>query len=156
LNQLYYPLDGKARKLVKALVKLPGFPKVTTGFFNGHYHKNDSGQYQEDKYPIPVVSIKDLCDIEIDFDEISVTTKLKKDQVVSFDWGTIGAVQFEVYGVEDYLNDMGNDQDIAIIKENVLVSKEEEFFVSFFFHLSADAVEVSEFLDFLRKNHFYY
>ena len=156
LNLLYRPLDDKMRELIVTLTKMHGGYKITSGFFNGHYHKNDAGLYQEDKYPIPVISIMGLCDIEIDFDGISVTTKLSKDQIVPFDWSSFGTVSFEVYGVENYLNDYGNNLNIHALKDNVLSSPEKEFFISFSFPISTSGKEVLSFFKFLQRNHFYY
>ncbi len=110
LNSLYRPLDQKAREFIANFVKLHGGFRVTSGFFNGHFHKNEAGNYQEDVYPIPVISVMGLCNIEIDFDAITFTTKLKKGQIADFDWRKLGGVPFEVYGVEDYLSDYGSSQ----------------------------------------------
>lgn len=156
LNQLYAPLDDKVCELVMALTKSHDGYQVNSRFFNGHYHKNDAGQYQKDRYPIPVISIMGLCDIEIDFDGISTTTKLSRDWIVSFDWSAFKTVHFEVYGVENFLNDYGNDRDSSAIKGRALLSDENEFFVSFFLHNDTDGEELLKFLKFLRRNHFYY
>lgn len=65
LNQLYRPLDEKLHELIAKLTKLHGGFTVTSGFYNGHYHKNVDGLYQADAYPIPVISVMGLCDIQI-------------------------------------------------------------------------------------------
>lgn len=156
LNQLYRPLDKKVRELMVKLTGLHGGYKVVVGFYNGHYHKNAAGECEEDAYPIPVISVKGLCDVEIDFDGICITTKLSKDQLLGFDWSAFSRVPFEVYGVEDYLNDYGNAQTADTIREHVLPSKEKEFFVSFSFPTETSGEGVLEFLRTLQKNHFYY
>jgi len=157
LNQIYRPLDEKVHELISKLAKLHGGFKVTSGFYNGHYHKNNAGLYQADAYPIPVISVMGLCDIEIDFDGITVTTKLSKDQITAFDWNTFGAdAHFEVYGAEDYLRDYGNERSIDEINGNVLSSVEKEFFVSFSLPMSTNGEEIMRFLRTLQKNHFYY
>lgn len=156
LNQLYRPLAEKLHELIAKLTKLHGGFKVTSGFYNGHYHKNAAGLYQADAYPIPVISVMGLCDIEIDFDGITVTTKLSKEQIATFDWNTLGDVQFEVYGVEDYLRDYGNERIVDEINGNVLPSAEREFFVSFSFPTTTGGEGIMRFLRTLQKNHFYY
>lgn len=152
LNRLYRPLDEKAHELSGLH---SGF-KITSGFYNGHYHKNNAGRYQADAYPIPVISVMGLCDIEIDFDGITVTTKLSKDQIAAFDWNTLGDVRFEVYGAEDYLSDYGNERVSDEIKSAVLSGAEQEFFVSFSIPMSTGGEELMRFLRTLQKNHFYY
>lgn len=156
LNQIYRPLDEKVHELIAKLTKLHGGFKVTSGFYNGHYHKNAAGLYQADTYPIPVISVMGLCDLEIDLDCITVTTKLSKEQIARFDWNTLGDVRFEVYGVEDYLHDYGNEQAVDEIKGSVLPSEEREFFVSFSFPTTTGGEEIMRFLRMLQKNHFYY
>ena len=156
LNQIYRPLDEKVHELIAKLTKLHGGFKVTSGFYNGHYHKNAAGLYQADIYPIPVISVMGLCDIEIDFDCITVTTKLSKEQIAEFDWNTLGDVRFEVYGVEDYLSDYGNEQVAGQIKNNILSSDEKEFFISFSLPSGTNGEEIMRFLRTLQKNHFYY
>ena len=156
LNQIYRPLDVKLNKLILKLTKLHGGFKLTSGFYNGSYHKNSDGLYSEDAYPIPVISVERLCDIEIDFDGITVTTKLSKDQIAAFDWGSLGDVHFEVHGVKDYLTDYGNEQDAAQIKSSILSAEETEFFISFLLTSDTDDEEIMKFLRVLQKNHFYY
>lgn len=156
LNQLYRPLDEKLHELIAKLSKLHGGFAVTSGFYNGHYHKNVDGLYQADAYPIPVISVMGLCDIEIDFDGITVTTKLSKDQITAFDWNTLGDACFEVYGVEDYLSDYGNEQVAGQIEDNLLSNDEKEFFVSFSLPSAIGGEEIMRFLRTLQKNHFYY
>lgn len=156
LNSLYRPLDQKAREFIASFVKLHGGFRVTSGFFNGHSHKNEAGNYQEDAYPIPVISVMGLCDIEIDFDAITFTAKLKKGQITDFDWRKLGGVPFEVYGVEDYLCDYGNSQDAAQIKGVVSSSKETEFFVTFSFPTDTNGEQALRFLRTLQKYGFYY
>ena len=156
LNLLYQPLDDKMRELMITLSKIHGGYKITRGFFNGHSHKNDVGLYQEDQYPIPVISVIGLCDMEIDFDGITVTTKLSKDQMTDFDWNTLEDAHFEVYGVEDYLSDYGNHLNIHAIKDFVLSSPEREFFVSFSLPSDTGGEEIMSLLRMLQKNHFYY
>lgn len=152
LNQLYRPLDEKLHELIAKLTKLHGGFKVTSGFYNGHYHKNAAGLYQADAYPIPVISVMGLCDIEIDFDGITVTTKLSKDQIKAFDWNTLGDARF----AEDYLIDYGNEQVAGQIKNNLLSSDEKEFFVSFSLPSGTDGEEIMRFLRTLQKNNYYY
>ena len=156
LNQLYQPLNEKLHELIAMLTKLHGGFKIASGFYNNHYHKNAAGLYQADAYPIPVISVMGLCDIEIDFDGLTVTTKLSKEQIIAFDWNAPGGVHFEVYGVENYLQDFGNDQSAGGIKDAALLSAEKEFFVSFPLPMSASGEDVIAFLMMLQKNHFYY
>lgn len=156
LNRTYQPLIGKLHELVATLARVQEGTKVTSGFYNGHYHKNASGEYQEDIYPIPVISVTGLCDIEIDFDGISVTAKLSKESILLFDWNLLGDIPFEVYGVEQYLTDYGNSQNMDEMSDMIPMSAEKEFFVSLSFPITVREDEVCKTIEALQKNHFYY
>ena len=156
LNNLYQPLEGKLYELIAKLTKLHSGFKVTSGFYNGHYHKNIDGLYKEDKYPIPVISVTGLCDIEIDIDDITVTTKFSREQITVFDWNKLGDIHFEVYGVKDYLSDYGNELEAGQIRNNIQSSTEKEFFISFSFPMTTNGDTIMKFMRTLQKNHFYY
>ena len=155
LNEAYLPLHTQARALVDALTGWHGH-RITHGFFNGHYHKAADGQFQMDVYPIPVISVMGLCDIEIDFDGITVTAKLSKAQVEAMDWARFEGAHFEVYGVEDYLLDMGTEQDMEALVRQARDCSEKEVFVSFSFPLTAAINDMIHFLEFIYSNRFYY
>ena len=148
LNRLYRPLDERAHVYIAEMTKLHGGFKIQSGFYNGHYHRNTEGNYQPDAYPIPVISVKGLCDIEIDFDGNSITSKLSKEQIISFDWNLLREVRFEVYGVNDFLRDYGDDQSTCEISKSVQNSEENEFFISIFIPVNESGESV---LKLLRK-----
>ena len=156
LNKLYKPIIDKFYEITFQFVKLHGGYDCTSGFYNGHYHKNENSNYQEDKYPIPVISVTNICDIEIDFDNICITSKLSKEQIQSFDLDKLKDYAFEVYGVKNYLKDYGSNLDINCIKQETSPSKETEFFVSFHFPFETSGEDILKFVRILRKWMFYY
>ena len=156
LNDLYSPIIDKTYKIVSSLTKLHGGFNVVSRFYNGHYHKNSEGSYKEDKYPIPVITISGLCDIEIDFDNICITSKLSKDQIQLLDWNVLKGKHFEVYGLENYLLDYGNEDDIDTMKNDTLASKEKEFFITIYLPTNIPTEDVIELLRLLKNNGFYY
>jgi hypothetical protein len=79
LNQIYERLDKKRGELVEALSH--HIFEVKSAYYNGHYYKNEQGDYKITWYPIPVVSVSHICDIEINLNNISVSTK-KKEQML--------------------------------------------------------------------------
>lgn len=58
-----------------------------------------------DYFPIPVITNKGTCDIEINLDQISITTKLTRNGALSYDFEKVKAYSFEAYGVKNYLDD---------------------------------------------------
>ena len=150
LNEIYRKLDGKAQELGKLL-------QCAYGYYNGHYHKNIVGNYEMDYFPIPVISIKDLCDVEIDLKQISITTKLTRDKALSYDFEKVKSYNFEVYGAEEYLDDFYVVGDtISGMIEKIKASKEENIFFSFYFPFEVSANIVSEFVNFIGKEGFFY
>ena len=150
LNDIYRKLDQKARELNTLF-------HCTVGYYNGHYRKGESGEYEMDYFPIPEVTVKGLCDIEIELDGISITTKLSRDSALSYDYDKIKAHSFEAYGVENYLNDFYTDGSaIEAMLESMEISNEKNIFFSFRFPFEAPSVDIYEFADFLRKEGFFY
>ena len=150
LNEIYKKLDVKAQEFGKLL-------QCAYGFYNGHYHKNTVGNYEMDYFPIPVISVKGLCDVEIDLNQISITTKLTRNKVLSYDFDKFKSYNFEVYGVENYLEDFYVVGDtISGMIERIKASKEENVFFSFYFPFELPANVVREFVDFIGKEDFFY
>lgn len=74
-------------------------------WYNIHYYKNDDGDWSRASYPVPVISIKGYCDIEIQFEAITVSAKLKRGTALEYSYDKIMKYEYEAYGVEDYLAD---------------------------------------------------
>ena len=150
LNEIYIKLDKKARALAKTFGC--GF-----GWYNGHYHRGESGDYAPDYFPIPVVTVDGVCDIEIDLDGISVTTKLTKNAALSYDFKKLEAYSFEVYGEENYLDDFyipGGTVEAMI--EKISESTEKNVFFSFYFPSRTAPDTLFGFVGYLRTEGFFY
>lgn len=155
MNAAYYRLEMKEAKIVQALLHRIFEPE--SGWYNGHYHRNEVGEWNRESYPIPVVSVNGLCDIEIHFDKIIVTTKLKRDAVLAYSFEKFAQYKFEVYGVEDYLADFYNEgQTVKEMKENIRTSGETEIGFSFVFPFDIDEKKIYEFAKLLRREGFFY
>ncbi|MDE7264118.1 MAG: hypothetical protein K2N64_05615 [Anaeroplasmataceae bacterium] len=150
LNEVYEKLDKKAHEFCEIF-------HCTFGYYNGHYRKNQDGDYKIEYFPIPVLSIKGLCDIEIGLDQISITTKLSRDKAISYDYNKIKEYPFEVYGVENYLDDFYLSGDtIESMKDKILKSKEQAIFFSFSFPSDVKTITICEFINAIVKESFFY
>lgn len=152
LNELYAPLERKRGELLRMLQDC-GL-KAASGYYNGHYHKDTQGDYRMDYYPIPVISVWNLCDLEIDFDDICVSTKLTREEALAYDYGKLVPYPFEAFGVEDYLADFylpGMSADA--LRRSILESSEQE--IGFSFRFDFDAA-LPEFVKLLQSEGFYY
>lgn len=117
-----------------------------------------------DLFPIPVIEAKGLCDIEIDIEGTSISTKLSKEKALKLDYEKLGelpgVVRFEVYGVEDYLQDYyvsgEEDSDYGEASKKMAESAEAEFFFSFYFEENIGCEVVSKVVGELKDMGAYY
>ena len=155
LNKLYYRLELKQTELFQGLFHRCF--ELKRGFYNGNYHRDKSGNYVMEYYPIPIIEVQGLCDVEINVENITVSTKLTKQNAVEYNYGQLEGNSFEAYGVEDYLQDfyepgMTTEELQAAIKK----SEEKEIGFSFKFGFDITGNEMYEFVKMLRREGFYY
>lgn len=150
LNRAYQPLERKLSELQRLLSYLPY--SIRTGWFSGHFYRNDQGEWERSSFPIPEVDVVDLCDIEIHFDKLCVTTKLSRDDALSFPYEILSGYSYETYGVEDYLLDFPAKNRIT----DILQSKEAEIGFTFSLDFDADNKEIIDLIVLLIREHFYY
>lgn len=154
LQSCYARLETKSAQISQALHG--AFP-LEAGWYNGHYHRDDTGNWVREPYPIPVIGIPGLCDIEVQLDHISLSTKLRRSAALNYSFTPVAGYPFEAYGVEDYLADFYHPgQAIQDLKENIRGCQEEE--IGFFFSLpfDVDGAEILELMQLLRREGFYY
>lgn len=155
MNAAYGRVEEKCLKIRKVLHQ-KGL-EVDFGWYNNHYRRDDSGAWVREAYPIPVIGVKGLCDIEMEFDRISVSTKLEREAVLGYDYEKLAAHSFEAYGVEDYLADYYHDgQTVQQLKENIAACAEKEFGFSFYFAFETESERIAVFIRFLKEEGFYY
>lgn len=152
LNTAYYRLETKQAEIAHALYPM----KLDSGWYNGHYHKGDNGKWIRESYPIPVIGVTGLCDIEIQFDSISISTKLQRDAARIYSFEKFAGYAFEAYGVEDYLADYYHaGQTIQEMKDNIRDCEEKEIGFSFAFAFDVDGKQILEFVKLLCREGFY-
>lgn len=155
LNRIYSGLEGRCMEVRRNLSDR-GYA-CDWGWFNGHYRKDASGEYIREAFPIPVISIRGLCDIEINLDCITVSTKLTRQDALAFNAGVLAEIPFEAYGVEDYRKDFYTyGMTLARMRQGIAASTEREIGFSFAFSRDALAEAVGDFIDILPGNRFYY
>ncbi len=155
INRAYHELDMKSAEITSALFHR--IFSLESGWYSGHYHKTEEGNWQYESYPIPVISVKGLCDVEISFQGISVSTKLKRASALEYAYEKIKSYHFEAYGVEDYFCDFyGEGQTIEDLKRNIWQSNEEEIGFAFSFPAETNGKRIFEFAKLLRREGFYY
>ncbi len=150
LNERYKPLHDRAKRLAELLGG-----KVT--WYNGHYSKNEAGEYELEYFPIPVVEIKAKCDIEIGFEQTSLTTKLTRENALKYDFGRLEGYSFEAFGEEAYLEDYFTPGDsIESLRGRIAASRERNICFSFALQYSTPDKAVCELVELLIKDGFFY
>ena len=155
LNEAYSGLEAKHNEIIRTLTHR--IFELESGWYNGHYQKDSGGKWVRDAYPIPVITVKGLCDIELQFDRISVSTKLKREMALEYPFDKFMDYEFESYGVEDYLRDYYHPgQSVQDLKDNVSAGSEAEIGLSFSFPLEVTGQKIFDFVKMLRREGFYY
>lgn len=153
IQRFYDRLETRSGQLFHAL-----FHRVfelEVGWYSGHYHKVEDGNWTREAYPIPVIGVKGFCDIEVQPDHISVSTKLKRSTALNYSFVKFAEYDFEAYGVEDYLADFYHPgQTIEELKENIRACQEQEIGFSFSFPFDVNGQRMYEFVKLLRREGF--
>jgi hypothetical protein len=154
LNGIYRPLHERATALSK-LLREKGLD-ARLGWYNMHYRGTGGGEYAPDYFPIPVISIAGLCDVEFNIDTVNVTAKLTRKDSLEKNIDGIG-VSYEAYGVNDYLNDFRNAETTTEqMRRAIAQSDEKEVFFGFLLPQDIKADGIAEFIERLRLLGFFY
>ena len=155
INAVYYRLEMKQAEITHALFHR--IFELESGWYNGHYHKGENGNWFRESFPIPVIGVKGICDIEIQFDKMSISAKLKRDMALAYSFEKFSGYEFEAYGVEDYLADFYHaGQTVQEMKDNIHACDEKEIGFSFVFPFDVEGKQIFEFVKLLRREGFFY
>lgn len=131
--------------------------ELECGWYNGHYSLGEDGEWNRDSYPIPVVSVKGLCDVEVSFTGITLTTKMSRMQAIEYSFVKFANYDFEAYGVADYLNNYrSKGESIEEFKKNLKATKEREIFITFTIPEEMIGDKLYNFAKLLKREGFYY
>ncbi len=155
MDAAYRALEARL-ETVKAAVRQAGL-ECTSGWYNGHYARDGRCEFRRQAYPIPVVSVEKLCDIELGFLSLNITAKLSRAQALAFPYETLPPRSFEAYGVEDYLSDYYHaGQSLETLRKNVASSNETEIGFAFSMPVAIAPDALADFLTFLKDSGFFY
>lgn len=158
LNQIdnaYAKLEAKMNEVYNAL-RREAF-ELERGWYNDHYSRGTDGGWIRQAYPIPVVTIRGLCDIEVSFEGVTLTTKLSREQALEYPYERLADYDFEAYGVEDYLSDFySKGKTLSQLRENISGSTEKEIFFTFALPSAESCEYLCSFAKLLKREGFYY
>lgn len=131
LNDIYLEINQKKKELIH-FFKDNEF-QYRCGYYNQHSVKvND--EWITEEYPIPVISIEQVGDLGIDINHIFLEIVVSREQALVLDFEKFELYRFEVYGIENFLNDFYNNTLLLQgIQERIRKSDEESIGISFFF-----------------------
>lgn len=153
LNNIYKPLCEKS-SYIEASLKANGY-KIKKGFFNNHSIRDKTDNWITEYFPIPVLTVDQLCDICIDITSICIEAKLKREVALEFDFNEFLEFKFEVYGVLCYLTDFYNDTlPINTIHKSIEISDEKEIGLEFKINKNCTA-DILKIINILKKLHAY-
>lgn len=151
MNDFYRRLQAKCREL------MAGLEGSQYAWYNGHYYKDEAGEYVEAAYPIPVISVPGLCDIEINPDCVSLTAKRSRADTLDYSFAGFDGIYFEAFSVERYLDDYyAPGITMEQFRENMRKSQEKELGFSFRFSFDVSGDRIRKFVEFLGWEGFYY
>lgn len=110
------------------------------------------------EYPIPVISVKGLCDVEISLDQVTVSTKRRRLDTLEYSFEKFECVPFECFRIESYLGeDYFNAQtSMEEFRTKMEKSQETSLGFSFLFGFDTDADALYQFAKLLRREGFFY
>ena len=129
LNRIYAPLKEKTVRIVNTLERLGA--EVEWGWYAGH-SVDRRGELFYEEFPIPVITVKDVCEIGVDLKGAFIEGKLFASEADGADFGLLKGLHFCVYGAESYLTDMFDSEknDISELDELLFDTEETELCVN--------------------------
>lgn len=169
LNEVYRELVTKAQSLMREFSPLVNPDLLMSmSYLIKHYirhmykHKEESlecaAQHSENHYPIPVIRLSGLCDVEIDADVISVFTRLKRVDMLKFDFSQLDGYSYDAYGygAGSRIDFCDGGDDPRSVRENILSGSTEVIDFYFDFPFDADEKEIFTLISRLQKAGFFF
>ena len=101
LNLIYSRLREKAVRLTTTLKKLKA--DVCWGWYAGH-NADIGGVSIYEEFPIPVVTVNDVCEIGIDIQGMYIEGKIYTQEADTFEWPMLSGYDLTVCGASGYMN----------------------------------------------------
>ena len=153
LNEWYYRLEMKQAEIVHALYHRVF--ELESGYYNG-YQRRDGDAVVTDYFPIPVITVKGVCDVEIHPDHIEISAYRNLRDTVSYSFDKISGCTYTVSEAEDADEILFDSKTPSLEREHILLrSSEKKILFSFFFDFNTDGTAVYEFAKLLRRERFY-
>lgn len=152
LNNIYKPLYDYVKTTVDSL-KSCGY-KSEWGYY-GHHYIRKNNDWALEYFPIPVIRVNGICDIGIDLNHIFIEYNLTKKAAIKYDFEKLKKYKFEIYGVEEYLDDFYNENmDFEGIKSRIDKSEETTIGISIFLNEKTCFEQILEVVKLIEESYF--
>ena len=153
LNEWYYRLEMKQAEIVHALHHRVF--ELESGYYNG-YRRRDGDAVVTDYFPIPVITVKGVCDVEIHPDHIEISAYRNLHDTIGYSFDKFSGCAYTVSEAEDADEILFDSKTQSPEREHILRrSQEKKILFSFFFDFDTDGTIVYEFVKLLRRERFY-
>lgn len=145
VNDFYMTYDNKLNSLINLLSKSY---KVTYKY---------TTKYTKEYFPLPVISVKNICEIVFNEYEIDINTKISKDDLLNLNFNKLKNYDFDIYPTCDYYDDlyekgMSNKEVLEKIKK----VKYKNLGMTFIVPLDMNNTQIRKLIDLLSNNKFKY
>ena len=100
LSEIYHPLEMKSFQMLLGLQHRIFDPQLA--YYSGHHRKSADGVHRVDYFPLPVITVDGFCDVVIDLDCVTVSSKLRRENALAFAYERLGAYEFEICGETNF------------------------------------------------------
>ena len=146
LNEAYERL-GLEKETIQRILDFKKL-KYKTGYYPNHSIKKDM-DFIVEAYPIPVITVNEIIDIGVDLEHVFFEFRFDKEKAVKMDFSIFSKYKFEVYGINNYLEDYYLNEDLNSICNLIKESKEDEVGVSLYISKENMDEKVIEMIDFV-------
>lgn len=149
LNDFYETYHEKCSKLSKLLSKNY---KVNYYYTNNYYNTNIY-----DYYPLPVIEVKDVCDIVfLNENEVNVVCKLSKNKAINLDYKKLKNLDYSIYPTSDLYDDLYiKGMSEKELKDNIKNCKDKEIGFIFIIPFDMSNSNINKLVNKLKELSFY-
>ena len=92
LSEIYHPLEMKSSQILLGLQHRIFDPQLA--YYSGHHRKSADGVHRIDYFPLPVITVDGSCDVVIDLDCVTVSSKLRREVAFALAYEQLGVYEF--------------------------------------------------------------
>ena len=92
LSEIYHPLEMKSSQILLGLQHRIFDPQLA--YYSGHHRKSADGVHRIDYFPLPVITVDGFCDVVIDLDCVTVSSKLRREVAFALAYEQLGVYEF--------------------------------------------------------------